>query len=194
MEGLTPCYSVGGVIITNGTFEIEDVACNWSASGYRLPTEAEWEYAARGGSESNRFPWAHTQTISHSLANYRAYSAQPYDVNPAYGETYNGIYHPTHSADGVQPYTSPVKFFSPNGYGLYDMSGNLWHYCWDWFDAGYYAVSPAQNPTGPATGTARVIRGGAWMQAANHCRVSNRGNTSGWGSSSMGFRTVRRAN
>ncbi|NCD33989.1 MAG: hypothetical protein EOL87_11325 [Spartobacteria bacterium] len=135
MEGLTPCY------------DLSDWSCNWSASGYRLPTEAEWEYAARGGLSGQRFPWG--DTITHQLANYYSSSSYSYDTSATRG------YHPDWD-DGGYPYTSPVGTFAPNGYGLYDMAGNLWEWCNDWYSSSYYSSSTSTDPTGPTTGSCRV--------------------------------------
>ena len=148
--------------------------CDFSKHGYRLATEAEWEYAARGGQNSPyyRFPWG--DTISHSQANYYSYWWEgspyyPYDVNPTSG------YHPDWN-DGIYPYTSPVGSFSANGYGLYDMAGNVWEWCNDWYGSNYYSTTPYPhvNPEGPASGTGRVLRGGGWFILAISCRVAYR--------------------
>jgi formylglycine-generating enzyme required for sulfatase activity len=143
---------------------------NWpsdfSKKGYRLATEAEWEYAARGGLSGKRFPWG--DTISHSQANYYACpSCYTYDVSPTEG------YHPTWD-DGVYPYTSPMGSFAANGYGLYDMAGNVWEWCNDCYSSSYYSSSPTDNPTGPISGAYRVIRGGRWFSGAIICRVAYR--------------------
>ncbi len=184
-EGLTPCYRVGGGVYRAGTSD--DVVCDWSANGYRLPTEAEWEYAARGGLSGLRFPWG--DTISHSLANYSSSSFFSWDISPTRG------YHPVFSTGVlpyVYPYTSPPGSFAPNGYGLYDMSGNVEEWTWDWYGAAYYNSSPAENPTGPQTGTYRVYRGGGWALGPMSCRAFGRMRSSP-DSNGGGFRAVRRA-
>ena len=168
--GLTPVYYTDAgltQVYTNG--ETDAVYPNWAASGYRLPTEAEWEKAARGGLSGQRFPWGNT--ISWSQANYysgwsggKPYYA--YDVNTTEG------YNPTFD-DGVTPYTSPVGYFAANGYGLYDMAGNVSEWCWDWY--GSYASSSQTDPRGPTTGSYRVFRGGGWYGYAFYCRTAARG-------------------
>ena len=151
-EGKQQCYTLSG-----------SWSCDFSKNGYHLPTEAQWEYAARGGLSGRRFPWG--DTITHSQANYYSSSSYSYDISPTRG------YHPTWN-DGVYPYTSPVGSFSANGYGLYDMAGNVYDWCNDWY--GSYSSGSQTNPTGPTTGTYRVLRGGYWCGYALICRVAYR--------------------
>ena len=148
--GLTQIY-------TNGEGAVYP---NWAAKGYRMPTEAEWEKAARGGLNGQRFSWGNT--ISESQANYHSDLGYSYDLGP---KGYNAI------ATGNYPYTSPVGSFAPNGYGLNDMSGNLWEWCWDWYGTPY---AGGTNPTGPSSGSYRVLRGGSWDNHAIYCRVAFR--------------------
>ena len=178
-EGLTPCYTLDGVIYKTGVSD--SVECNFAANGYRLPTEAEWEKAARGGLSGQRYPWG--DTITHSEANYYSDSSYAYDVSPTRGG------HPTYRG---KPF-SPVGSFAPNVYGLYDMVGNMVEWCWDWYSSSYYTGSPGSNPTGPASGSFRVVRGGSWNSRANDSRAAARtfSNQGIYGSLTIGFRSVR---
>ena len=179
--GLTPVYYSDmnlTLVYTNG--ETTNVYANWTAKGYRLPTEAEWEKAARGGSSGQRFPWG--DTISESQANYYGNTSFSYDFGPNY---YNLI----GSIGGTSPATSPVGSFAPSGYGLYDMAGNVLEWCWDWYGTPYAGGS---DPEGPATGTYRVWRGGSWSNFPNYAKCATR--AYGFPASAFsnnGFRCVR---
>ncbi len=184
--GLTPVYYTdAGLMQVYKTGEMAPYV-NWGASGYRLPTEAEWEKAARGGLSGQRFPWG--DTISESQANYYGYPASSgaysYDLGP-YG--YNAAFD-----SGAYPYTSPVGYFAPNGYGLYDMAGNVFEWCWDLYGTPYGQPSTT-NPTGPASGGLRVLRGGDWNFFAYvaRCAVRYYGYPNVVDYVSFGFRCVR---
>ena len=175
-EGRTPCYSVSGSTYRTGISNSVD--CDWTANGYRLPTQAEWEKAARGGLIGKRFPWG--DTISHANANYYESTWYSYDTGDGSG------YYPS-SLSG-SPKTSAVGSFAANGYGLYDMSGNVWEWCWD-FNGGTY-TDGASDPRGPSSGTNRIIRGGSWNARANACRVVHHQNLHPSTSDKNGFRVA----
>jgi formylglycine-generating enzyme required for sulfatase activity len=127
----------------------------------RLPTEAEWEYAARATTKSSRY-WGNNADSACTNANI---------MNDIY--TTNWPFPGFHCEDGFYG-TSPVGNFSPNKFGLYDMIGNAWEWTNDWYDKGYYSVSPKNNPMGPSTGNGYVLRGGSWGSAPFLARAATR--------------------
>ena len=151
-EGLTPAYTI------NGT----DVTCNWKAIGYRLPTEAEWEFAAKGGNKSKGFVYAGSDNID-EVAWYESNSGNK---------------------------THAVGTKKANELGIYDMAGNVWEWCWDW--KAPYSSSAKPNPSGPDSGFYRILRGGSCCFNAERCRSASRGiNYPNHSDHNGGFRVVR---
>lgn len=152
-EGLDRCYSGSG----------KDIKLDIAKNGYRLPTEAEWEYACRAGTTTDYY----------------------------WGDKMDGDYCWFGNRRGQ---VHPVGQKEPNAWGLYDMSGNVWEWCWDWYDNEYYKKSPENNPTGPSVGSTRVLHGGGWGNGADGCRSASRSYTwPGIAGGDVGFRPVRRA-
>jgi formylglycine-generating enzyme required for sulfatase activity len=162
-DGLTKCYTI------NGT----DVTCNWSSNGWRLPTEAEWEYACKAGTTTDFYSGILTYPDS-----------SPLDANLDKIGWYWG------NSDST---THPVGQKQANAFGLYDMSGNVWEWCWDWWSSTYYNNTTVTDPKGPIGADFRVCRGGSWDYDAYRCRSASRnyfypGNRN---DNSVGFRVVR---
>ena len=170
-ENLTPCYSVSGVtdweklayssIPTSSNSTWDALTYDKEADGYRLPTEAEWEWLARGG---ENYTYAGSNTV-------------------------NDVAWYTTNTNGTG--TREVKTKQANGYGLYDMSGNVYDWCYDWYDT----VSSSTADTGASSGSDRVLRGGSWCIEAYYCQVSDRNSRNPYDRNNYyGFRVVRSAN
>jgi len=164
-EGFTPVYTITGRTPATGyPITAATVTVNWSANGFRLPTEAEWEYACRAGSTTQ---WSFGDTDT-NIDNYAWFSGNAGSI------------------------TRQVGLKLPNAFGLYDKHGNVWEKCWDWH-AIYVDAPPNENPIGPVSGTLRILRGGNWGAPAGDTRSALRFDVgSGSRNNGIGFRLVRR--
>ncbi len=169
--GLVPAYTLDGTVFRTGNGE--RLKCNWDTTGYRIPTEAEWEHACRAGNATAYFTGQNTKGYCEPEPNL--------DLAGWYCGNSDGNTHPV---------AAPEK--QPNGFGLRDLHGNVLEWCWDWY--GSYATSASVDPKGPSTGSQRASRGGSWSDAAQYCRSAfrSRGEPS-VRSGNIGFRISRTA-
>ena len=159
-EGLTPCYSGAG----------DETVCDFGANGYRLPTEAEWEFAARSRGKNNKYGWGNGKPYINGAkaANIRDEAARR-----AWGAEHVKTY--CQGYDDGFAFTSPVGTFAPNELGLYDISGNVYEWCWDWYGADYFESSSENNPRGADSGEFRSCRNVGYGCPASAQRTVNRG-------------------
>ncbi|RLC43718.1 MAG: formylglycine-generating enzyme family protein [Candidatus Coatesbacteria bacterium] len=160
-DGFSKCYTITNIGYDGNHITSADVSCNFNANGYRLPTEAEWEYACRAGTTTS-FYWGDSseESVMKQYCWYEKNADDGYWTNPHADEK------------GTQSVGQKI----PNAFGLFDMSGNVWEWCWDWYSSGYYGSQPDpdSDPTGPSSGSYRVVRGGSWYNDAWHCRSAIR--------------------
>ena len=181
-EGLQLCYSLEQINPANDPLAkpITVVTCNWAANGYRLPTEAEWEFAARKSNTQSRF--ANGSMIA-------APEELNFDGSPAMQLPYVKTW------IGRRQTVNIGSLPSAGNSGIYDMSGNVAEWCWDYYSATYYTSSKMMEPCGPSQGKMRCVRGGSWRDSAKGCRVSSRSYLNPLNkSNTCGFRCVRRSN
>jgi formylglycine-generating enzyme required for sulfatase activity len=156
--------------VTNVSWEDATAFCRWLSNKegrtYRLPTEAEWEFACRAGTTTRYFTGEAEESLrpAANLAD-AAFLAKYTEAS------WSGVW------DDGHPFTAPVGSFQPNRLGIYDMAGNVWEWCSDWYGKDYYAKSPADDPPGPATGEVHVLRGGAFTNRARFVRSADRDST-----------------
>ncbi len=164
--------------VTHVSWNDAQAYCEWA--GRRLPTEAEWEYASRGGLEGAKYPWGDEEVDE---GGWRA-------------NIWQGVFPRINTAEDGFLTTAPVRSFAPNGYGLWQTVGNVWEWCADGFDSRAYARHDSTDPLGPATASTRVLRGGSYLCHISYCnRYRNSARSSNTPDSSMGnagFRTVSR--